>query len=658
MFKIDPDGGWGNDAFPTSNQLTSGWTKIIIDGSARTIQSISRDMTPNCEGVSSSSPISSSSFSSNSSYSSVQASSSSIASSSLDSFSFQPIYDAPTSTEITSTAIKISGLDGVGFISILKGEFSIDNQAFQKNTSKIYNDQTLIIKVKSSGAGNTATQALLTLSDIHGSRTTIFTVTTKIDFTPNMFSFTPVINSQLSTAHHSNTIRVSGVNDSVPISISGENASYYTTNAGAYSNLPSTVNSGDIVWISLKSASKVNTTTSATLTIGTISQTFTITTVSEAEAPIAKFIFPALRTLTDKNSILVRGQAIDTNEITSVKVNGVEVTTTDNYANWQLNVPLVRGENSLTVSTKDNLNNYLNNVTTIKVASGTDSVPDSANEFDGPISIALDAINKRLIVSDEVVPQTGPQPTLYFVDLVTGARTGFNKGSHAPIDVIIDAADNRLLMLDYKKINSINLTSLTYKTFSENTTSDLTNFYDPYSIAIDTTRRRAIVVDQGNTSLISVDLSTGEKEILSNNYFPQSNYKFNKPYGIVIDESNNRALVLDSNDLTGLLIAVDLTTGARTVLRINSAKSTSFVKNPQSITLDKKRNRVLISEIDGGAINSVDLATGVTSPFGNLLNSNKIVIDPTKDVAYVASYWLKSIILVDLATGEQVIFSK
>lgn len=48
LFKIDPNGDWGADAFPAENKSASGWTKIIIDISTNAILNQQSDLAPYC----------------------------------------------------------------------------------------------------------------------------------------------------------------------------------------------------------------------------------------------------------------------------------------------------------------------------------------------------------------------------------------------------------------------------------------------------------------------------------------------------------------------------------------------------------------------------------------------------------------------------------
>lgn len=47
-FRVDPNGGWGADAFPAGDLVAGGWTKVVINGSTRTIVSTTINMAPNC----------------------------------------------------------------------------------------------------------------------------------------------------------------------------------------------------------------------------------------------------------------------------------------------------------------------------------------------------------------------------------------------------------------------------------------------------------------------------------------------------------------------------------------------------------------------------------------------------------------------------------
>lgn len=95
------------------------------------------------------------------------------------------------------------------------------------------------------------------------------------DTTPDPFIFNYETDVDLNTVITSNTITVSGINAPAPISITGGT---YSINGGMYTNENGTVNNGDTVTVQQTSAGSYMTTTVATLTIGGVSDTFSVTT--------------------------------------------------------------------------------------------------------------------------------------------------------------------------------------------------------------------------------------------------------------------------------------------------------------------------------------------------------------------------------------------
>jgi hypothetical protein len=112
------------------------------------------------------------------------------------------------------------------------------------------------------------------------------------DTNPNPFDFTPLVGKEISTLYSSNSITVSGINQPSNISIAGGEylitrmISYNfpgieTANADMleeYTSAPGTVYDGDVVTVRLTSSNLFSTAKSATLTVGSGSAVFTVTT--------------------------------------------------------------------------------------------------------------------------------------------------------------------------------------------------------------------------------------------------------------------------------------------------------------------------------------------------------------------------------------------
>lgn len=112
------------------------------------------------------------------------------------------------------------------------------------------------------GATNTALDAIIAAA---------------VDVTPSAFSFTDVTGAATNTQYISNSITVAGINEGVDIAIS-VTGGFYSVNGGAFLNTPSTVKLGDTVRARANSASAGATAVNVAVTIGGVSDTYTVTT--------------------------------------------------------------------------------------------------------------------------------------------------------------------------------------------------------------------------------------------------------------------------------------------------------------------------------------------------------------------------------------------
>ena len=76
------------------------------------------------------------------------------------------------------------------------------------------------------------------------------------------------------------------------------------------------------------------------------------------------------------------------------------------------------------------------------------------------------------------------------------------------------------------------------------------------SIALDASNGRALVVDDFSDAVVAVDLTTGARTILSDSSTPNATNPFSNPRGITLDAANTRALVVDNGGNT--VVAVDV----------------------------------------------------------------------------------------------------
>lgn len=107
------------------------------------------------------------------------------------------------------------------------------------------------------------------------------TALTAWDTTPEAFSFTDVENATTSTVYTSDAITVSGINHAAVISVSGDASAKYSINNATAVSTNGTVSSGDEVRAVVTSSADASTAVNATVTIGGVSDVWSVTTEAE-----------------------------------------------------------------------------------------------------------------------------------------------------------------------------------------------------------------------------------------------------------------------------------------------------------------------------------------------------------------------------------------
>ena len=129
-------------------------------------------------------------------------------------------------------------------------------------------------------------------------------------------------------------------------------------------------------------------------------------------------------------------------------------------------------------------------------------------------------------------------------------------------------------------------------------------------IVVDSANNQALVATSGSSAVYGVNLTTGERSILSNNSIPNADIPFSYLVrAIALDSVSNRVLVVDES--LRAVVSVDLTSGERSILSDSStpnANNTLF--KPTSITLDRANNRALVTDTTLDAVVAVDLVFG------------------------------------------------
>lgn len=368
--------------------------------------------------------------------------------------------------------------------------------------------------------------------------------------------------------------------------------------------------------------------------------------------PSAQVMFPAPVSLTEGSDVLVRGTAYDkSHKIVSVKVNGLAATTTDNYANWQIRVPLVPQKNTLTVSVKNDAGKT--NTSAASLAITRSAVVWQADD------VVIDSERNRILVADSLLK------AIVAVDLTTGYGSILTENLSAndrPYSnasrIVLDATHNRLLLVD-RKLNRLDAVDLdtgarsAVSTFGSNAGELCTS--GPGRLALDAAHNRGLMLC--GKDIVAIDLTSGEKTLFLRNtavFGASSDYDYLT--SIATDAKNDRALILYKN----AIYAIDLNSRATRLLAENITSTDAFGSTSlNAITLDRLHDRALV--LNAGNVMAVDLNTGKSSTLSDDEGAKPNVrgyfgcaaIDEINNRALIAGTGFQTIVAVDLTTGAR-----
>ena len=203
-----------------------------------------------------------------------------------DAFDFTTITSANFNTTYMSNEVVISGINSPSTISITNGTYSINGGSFTAEAGTINNGQSLKIRVLTKSDFSITTTAIVTIGEYQTSFTVI---THTIDTIPNDFVFDDVVGAQFNTTYTSKNIQVVNINSPSVVSIVG---GQYSIDNGAFINTAGLINNGQKIKVRVNSASAFNTQTAAVLSIGSKSESYTVTTMTADSVPEQFYLLP------------------------------------------------------------------------------------------------------------------------------------------------------------------------------------------------------------------------------------------------------------------------------------------------------------------------------------------------------------------------------
>ena len=245
-------------------------------------------------------------------------------------FSFTPVLNASLNSTNTSNTITIAGLgDGDTATVSLSGtagskQYSKNGGSYTSSSGTAQNGDTFAVRGTASGSYSSTVTVILTVGGVSGTYS-ISTQGVPADTTPDAFNFTDQSNLNLNTLIYSNTVTISGINQTV--SVSATNGAQFSINGGSYVTSGS-ISNGQSLRIRLTSSGSYNTTTSTTVTVGGTSDIWSITTRSAVVASP-----PTALTLTQTTNTAASSQTVTA---TASGGSGTPQVSNDG-SNWQSN---------------------------------------------------------------------------------------------------------------------------------------------------------------------------------------------------------------------------------------------------------------------------------------------------------------------------------
>lgn len=384
--------------------------------------------------------------------------------------------------------------------------------------------------------------------------------------------FGQVFDAELNTAYMSNEVTISGLASGCTRNIFGDIVQSYSINGGPFTDKLDVVRNGDRVRLRHVSPSIYGSTSFWII----LDDGFHVSTRpgKPADAPIVTILSPTDQATVHASRIIVSGVATDPDDVALIEITGsavsayrVAATSTDGFATWQAEIPLVSGTNVLTVKSVDGLNN-------INPLAAEISIDNQATVLAEPKAIESDISNQRLLVVDQTLH------ALLAIDLVTGHHS-----------VLSD----------------------------ENTPDATTPFTEPRKLVVNFSGTTAWVIDDAYDDIIQVDLATGARSLLVDTVGTAAMQPVSGATDFVLDEVNGRLVLLMGEDETALVLSLDLASGARIVLSDADTPDTNNpFGTPKSLALDTINNRLLVAQrnhanpvFSGDALLAIDPTTGL-----------------------------------------------
>lgn len=440
----------------------------------------------------------------------------------------------------------------------------------------------------------------------------------------------------------------------------------------------------------------------------------------------ATITFPSPGAVTDATTVVVRGTTSGPDTVVGVTVNGAAATSTDGFATWRTTVLLQPGQNAMDVTLTDDQGRQRTDAAAIEVeqvgavlrspvrlalepmrdsylvlesraqavlrverATGIARVVSGAargsgTEFTSVVGLAYDAGGDVIYVGDRsrdavfaVDPGTGDRTVL--VDSAAASSQGLSGILATPVELVFDDLNRRLLVADSGSdtIYAIDVENGTISLISGGNNAQTAfrrgsgpSMFTASGMDWDEAGNRVVLADNQADQVIAVNLTTGNRSVLSSNSAPSqpSGPDFHTASSLVLDASRRLAYVTDIEQpgAPNFVLEVDLDTGMRRVFAGPGVGTGPDLEFPTFCRFDEANRRMFVGDSYLHAVLAIDLDTGARSSFYDtavgsgprLVEPFGTVTDTSRNRLLLADRSANALMAVDLDTGDRSVFTQ
>ena len=321
-----------------------------------------------------------------------------------------------------------------------------------------------------------------------------------------------------------------------------------------------------------------------------------------AKPPDVELSFPAENVTTDGESITVRGVVHLPPPITAVHVNALPASSSDGFATFTIDLPLAPGSNNVSVLVEGPAFDRLKFFLAGRVKRVDPILVD-------PTDLDFDAKHGRFVLVDRAAR------SVQLLDVTSGARALVSDVEHGsgpalgePSGVAVHADGTRAFVLEgnQQAIDVVDLATGARATLSGGGKGSGPALLFPVAVAFDVKHARLLVADfQSSVTgrLLAVDVTTGDRSVISDNTHG-SGPGLGAPNGLAVDDAGGRSFFTED----GALLSIDLASGNRTVVSDATHGSGDPLAHPAAADFDADLGVVLAC--DGDRVVEIDAKNG------------------------------------------------